>query len=174
LNSAFLTCDAAPMTTTDSEHPISERNTAIAQRFWDALYSHDWDNVASFFTADANYVDVGTGETGGGAHGPEQIVARLRLGLDPVDAHVHVPGQMIAQGSAVVTEHAEEWVFSTGERILHPFCSVQVFTDDGHIERWWDYSNLSNLLNNAPSWWLDHIAQGYRELNEPVDPPAAT
>jgi limonene-1,2-epoxide hydrolase len=143
----------------------TERNKATAARFWVALYAHDWDAVASFFTTDANYVDVGTGETGGGAHGPDQIVARLRLGLDPVDAHNHVDGMVLAEGNAVITEHAEEWVFSTGERVLHPFASVMVFSEDGLIERWWDYSNLSNLLDNAPAWWIEHIAQGYRDLN---------
>ena len=34
---------------------------------------------------------------------------------------------MIAEGDIVVTEHEEEWVFHTGERILHPFASVMVF-----------------------------------------------
>jgi len=33
---------------------------------------------------------------------------------------------------------------------------------DGKITRWWDYFNLATLLDTAPQWWLDHIAQGYR------------
>ena len=139
------------------------RNKATAARYWDALYSHDWDAVAAFFAPDANYVDTGLGETLGGAHGPEEIVARLRLGLDPVEAHNHVDGLAIAEGDVVITEHAEEWVFHTGERVVHPFASVMEFDDDGLIRRWWDYSHLSNLLDNAPAWWLEHIAQGYRE-----------
>ena len=139
------------------------RNKAAAARFWEALYSHDWDAVGSFFSPTANYVDTGLGESLGGAHGPDEIVARLRLGLDPVEAHNHVDGLAIAEGDVVITEHAEEWVFHTGERIVHPFCSVMEFDDDGRIQRWWDYSHLSNLLDNAPAWWLEHIAQGYRE-----------
>ena len=71
--------------------------------------------------------------------------------------------RVVAEEHRVVTEHAEEWVFHTGERIMHPFCSVMELTDDGLIHRWWDYSNLSNLIDNAPQWWLDHIAQGYRD-----------
>ncbi len=139
------------------------RNKATAARFWGSLYSHDWEAVAGYFAADANYVDTGLGESLGGAHGPAEIVARLKLGLDPVEAHNHVEGLVIAEGAVVITEHAEEWVFHTGERIVHPFASVMEFNDDGEIERWWDYSNLPNLLDNAPAWWLEHIAAGYRD-----------
>ena len=85
------------------------------------------------------------------------------VGLDPVEAHNHVEGLVIAEGDVVITEHAEEWVFHTGERIVHPFASVMVFDGDGKITRWWDYSNLPNLLDNAPAWWLEHIAAGYRD-----------
>ena len=141
------------------------RNAATAARFWESLYTHDWEAVASFFAPTANYVDTGLGESQGGAHGPAEIVARLKLGLDPVEAHHHVEGLVVAEGHVVITEHAEEWVFHTGERIVHPFASVMVFDDDGRIERWWDYSNLPNLLDNAPAWWLEHIAQGYRDLD---------
>ena len=147
--------------TTDSEHEA--RNTATATRFWESLYSHDWEAVGGYFSPTANYVDTGMGESLGGAHGPDEIVARLHLGLDPVEAHNHVEGLVIAEGNVVITEHAEEWVFHTGERIVHPFASVMVFDDDGLIDRWWDYSNLPNLLDNAPAWWLEHIAAGYRE-----------
>ncbi len=141
---------------------IEERNKQLVAQFWDALYAHDWDAIGGFFTAEANYVDVGTGESGGGAHGPAQIVARLRLGLEPVASHTHRMGLMVAEGSTVATEHAEEWAFHTGEVILHPFTSVMELDDDGLIARWWDYSNLSNLLDNAPQWWLEHIASGWR------------
>ena len=141
---------------------VEDRNKATAARFWDALYSHDWEAIGGFFTADANYTDVGIGESGGGAWGPAQIVARLRLGLEPVERHRHEMGVMIAEGRFVVTEHAEEWAFHTGEVIMHPFTSVMEFDDDGLIARWWDYSNMSNLVDNAPSWWLEHIASGWR------------
>lgn len=143
--------------------PVPERNKEIVARFWEALYAHDWESVATFFTDDANYRDVGIGEAGGGAHGPDQIVARLRLGLDPVERHVHRPGRIVAEGDVVVTEHAEEWHFGPDDVVVHPFCSVQELDDEGRIRRWWDYSNIANLLDNAPSWWLEHIAAGWRE-----------
>ena len=140
---------------------LEERNKQLVARYWEALYSHDWDAVAGFFSAEANYADVGTGESGGGAHGPAQIVARLRLGLEPV-SNTHEPGLVVAEGSVVVTEHVEVWSFHTGEEIRHPFTSVMELDDGGLITRWWDYSNLSNLLDNAPQWWLEHIAAGWR------------
>ena len=74
-------------------------------------------------------------------------------------------GQMIAEGSVVVTEHAEEWSFHTGEVVMHPFTSVMELSD-GLIARWWDYSNLANLLENAPQWWLEHIAAGWRTAHD--------
>lgn len=153
---------APPMPSTESEKVA--RNKEIVSRYWDALYAHDWDGIASFFTDDANYVDVGIGESGGGAYGPAQIVARLRLGLEPVPEHLHHDPVLIAEGDRVVTEHKEEWVFHTGERVMHPFTSIMELTDDGKIARWHDYSNMSNLLDNAPQWWLDHIAAGWADL----------
>ena len=141
---------------------LQERNKRVVAQYWDALYAHDWDDIAGFFTAEANYVDVGTGESGGGAHGPAQIVARLRLGLEPAQSHTHEPGLVVAEGAVVVTEHVEVWNFHTGEVIRHPFTSVMELDNDGLIARWWDYSNLSNLLDNAPQWWLEHIAAGWR------------
>ena len=50
---------------TDQAENIQERNKEIVARYWDALYSHDWDVIASFFTDTANYVDTGTGESMG-------------------------------------------------------------------------------------------------------------
>jgi hypothetical protein len=29
------------------------------------------------------------------------------------------------------------------------------------IARWHDYSHLGNLIENAPQWWLEHIAKGW-------------
>lgn len=142
---------------------IEDHNKEIVARYWDTLYAHDWNGIASFFTPEANYVDTGIGEAGGGAHGPEQIVARLRLGFERV-THRHELGRLIAEGDAVVTEHAEEWTFETGEVIMHPFTSVMELDGD-KISRWWDYSNIGNLVDNAPAWWIEHIASGWRELD---------
>jgi len=68
---------------------------------------------------------------------------------------------VVAEGDLVVTEHVEQWRFHTGEVVDHPFTSVMEVRD-GRIVRWHDYSNLPNLLDHAPQWWLEHIASGYR------------
>ena len=70
-------------------------------------------------------------------------------------------GHMVAEGDIVVTEHVEQWRFHTGEVIDHPFTSVMEVRD-GRITRWHDYSHLGNLIDNAPAWWLEHIAAGWR------------
>ncbi|MFN8035502.1 MAG: nuclear transport factor 2 family protein [Acidimicrobiia bacterium] len=132
---------------------------ALIEQFWADLYRRDWDAVAGYFTADAHYVDVCAGEEG--AFGPDEIIARLRLGLEPLEAYIHHPRLMVAGDSTVVTEHAEEWHWHTGERITFPFVSVQELRD-GKITRWWDYWDLQTLLAAAPAWWVERVAGGYK------------
>jgi limonene-1,2-epoxide hydrolase len=135
------------------------RNRQVVERYWDAHFRRDWDAMARFFTDDAHYTDVGMDAVG--ATGPAEIIARLQLGIGPLDGYYHFPRHMIAEGDLVVTEHVEQWRFHTGEVIDHPFTSVMEVRD-GHITRWHDYSHLGNLIDNAPSWWLEHIAAGWR------------
>ena len=110
------------------------------------MYAHDWEAVGGFFTAEAHYMDVGTSESGGGAHGPAQIVARLRLGLEPVERHTHEPGLVVAEGSVVVTEHLEVWWFHTGEVVRHPFTS-----GDGTRRRRADHPVVGLLQHVEPA-----------------------
>lgn len=135
------------------------RNRQVVERYWDHHFRRDWDVMARFFTADCHYVDTGIDDAG--AIGPDEILARLRLGIEPLEGYVHYPKHVVAEGDLVVTEHVEQWRFHTGEVIDHPFTSVMEVRD-GRICRWHDYSHLGNLLDNAPAWWLEHIAAGYR------------
>ncbi len=134
-------------------------NRQIVERYWDAHFQRDWDTMATFFAPHAHYTDVGLDATG--ATGPEEIIARLRLGIEPLEDYLHYPKHMVAEGSIVVTEHMEEWRFHTGERVEHPFTSVME-VEDGSIVRWHDYSHLGNLLDQAPAWWIEHISKGFR------------
>ncbi len=127
--------------------------------YWDAHFERDWEKMATFFTGDAHYTDVGIDATG--ATGPAEIIARLRLGIEPLSQYEHFPKNVIAEGHLVVTEHMERWSFHTGEVIDHPFTSVME-VDNGLITRWHDYSHLGNLLDQAPAWWIEHIAAGFR------------
>lgn len=132
-------------------------NKAVVQRFWDALAIRDWDAMAALLTDDAHYTDVGVGDPGG--VGPEGVLARLRMGLEPLEAYEHIGDTlMIGEGDVVMTEHGERWTFPTGEVIDHRFVSVTELRD-GRICRWHDYSNIANITDNAPAWWLEHIME---------------
>jgi limonene-1,2-epoxide hydrolase len=135
-------------------------NKAIVERFWAALYARDWDAIGSFFGPTSEYTDVAS-PADDVAVGPAQIVARLRLGIEPITSYDHDLRLMIAEGDVVVTEHAETWRWKTGEEVTLPFVSVQEL-HDGTITRWWDYWSLDMLLGSAPQWWIEHIMVGWK------------
>jgi limonene-1,2-epoxide hydrolase len=134
-------------------------NKAIVTRFWAALYARDWDGIESFFGEDSEYTDVPS-PPDDVARGPDLILARLRLGLEPIAGYEHDLRLMVAEGDTVITEHAETWHWHTGEEVTLPFVSVHELRD-GTIVRWWDYWDLQTLMNAAPSWWIEHIMEGY-------------
>ncbi|HJM29078.1 MAG: nuclear transport factor 2 family protein [Acidimicrobiales bacterium] len=135
-------------------------NKEIVEQYWNVHFDRKWNEMAAFFSNDAHYTDVGLDAVG--ATGPEEIILRLRLGIEPLSGYIHYPKNMICEGNMVVTEHVEQWQFHTGEIIDHPFTSVMEFSD-GLICRWHDYSHLGNLLDQAPDWWLEHIVNGWRK-----------
>jgi ketosteroid isomerase-like protein len=138
----------------------ADLNREVVGRFWEALYARDWDALRGFFAPEAEYTDVPTPDDDV-AVGPDQIVARLRLGLEPLEAIVHHPRHTVAEGDLVYTEHEEEWRWPSGEQVTIKFVSAQELRD-GLIVRWWDYPDLQKLLGAAPQWWIEHIMQGYR------------
>lgn len=134
-------------------------NKERVRAFWAALYARDWEDIASFFGPDSEYTDVPS-PADDMAVGPKLIVARLRLGLERISGYEHSLRLMVAENDTVVTEHAETWMWHTGEQVTLPFVSVQELRD-GTIVRWWDYWDLQTLMNAAPDWWIEHISQGY-------------
>ena len=139
---------------------MSEANKAVVRRLWAALYDrHDFDEVGSLFASDGYYCDMPHPDQG--ATGPQEVAARLRLGLEKLEAHHHDIEGMVAEGDTVVTEHTEHWHFPTGERVSLPFVSVHRFRD-GQIVQWRDYWNWDTLMSGVPGWWLEEIAVGYR------------
>ena len=133
-------------------------NRAVIEQFWKDLYARDYDKVGAYFTEDGHYTDVPA--PGAGAVGPEAVAARLRLGLGPLSGYIHHLKNIVADGDVVVTEHAEEWHWETGEQVVLPFVSVHEFRD-GKICRWHDYWDFNTLMRAAPQWWLEHIAKGF-------------
>jgi ketosteroid isomerase-like protein len=133
----------------------TQANKDIVNRYWEALAARDWEGMKALLTDDAHYTDVGT--IGNGGVGPEGVTRRVRIGLEPLSGYSHLPGtNMVAEGDLVMTEHTERWEFHTGEVIEHSFVSVTQLRD-GKICRWHDYSNIPNISDNAPKWWLEHI-----------------
>jgi limonene-1,2-epoxide hydrolase len=129
-------------------------NKALVAKFWETLYTRDWDAVAAFFDEDSHYEDVPTPDAG--ADGVANIVKRLKIGLDGIESFGHETRTMIADGDVVMTEHTETWNFHTGESVANPFVSVHVIAD-GKIKEWRDHWDLQTLLGGAPQWWLDRI-----------------
>jgi ketosteroid isomerase-like protein len=134
-----------------------DENKAIVLRFWDALATRYWEGMEALVTDDAHYTDGGP--PGPGGTGPKGVTGRVKIGLEPLSGYEHLDGtNMIAEGDLVMTEHTERWIFHTGEVIDHSFVSVTQLRD-GKIFRWHDYSNIPNITDNAPAWWLEHIVK---------------
>jgi limonene-1,2-epoxide hydrolase len=138
-------------------HAMSEGILATATRFWSTLYARDWDGLAAFFDATSLYYDVPTGASAA-ARGPKAIEARLRLGIEPLERYEHHLREMAANDDVVITEHQEDWYFPTGEIIELPFVSVQ-HIKDGVISLWKDYWDFGTLMNGAPDWWHERLAE---------------
>jgi limonene-1,2-epoxide hydrolase len=137
--------------------PDASAHRRLIEGFWGDLYRRDFEKVGSYFAEDGLYEDVPTPDRG--ARGPAQVAARLRLGLEPLADYQHRIRHIVADGDLVVTEHAEEWRWHTGESVVLPFVSVHEIRS-GKIARWTDYWDLNTLLGAAPGWWLERIAKG--------------
>ena len=127
----------------------------LVERFWHTLYvERDLDAIGAMFSDDGVYSDVPVDD--GGAHGPRQIAARLRIGFEPIQSFDHVIHRIVVDGDTAMTEHAETWHFDDDHEVTLPFVSVQEI-HDGKFTLWRDYSNINTLLDNAPPWWIEHI-----------------
>ena len=129
--------------------------TTVTTALWDAVYRRDWDRIAAHLADDAIYFDVPTGPTTA-AKGPEAIVGRLRLGLEPLTRYEHVEGRVVATGDIVMIEHAERWGWETGEEVTLPFCTVHRVAG-GRVALWKDYWSYDHLLAAAPEWWKERL-----------------
>ena len=132
-----------------------DESVALVEKFWNTLYvDRDLDAIGAMFTEDGFYTDVPIDD--GGATGPAQIAARLRIGFGPVQSFDHVIHRIVVDGDTVITEHAETWHFDDEVSVTLPFVSVQEIRD-GQFVLWRDYSNINTLLDSAPPWWIEHI-----------------
>jgi ketosteroid isomerase-like protein len=145
---------------------MSEReNKEIVARMWQALYAKDFAGVASAIAPRGHYEDVPTPDRG--ATGPENVVKRLRVGLDPVERFEHEVHRVVAEGDTVVVEHTETWHFATGEKLTNDFVTIHEVRG-GKIWLWRDYWDLNRMMAQAPKWWIERLAQ--HDPSEWADP----
>ena len=134
----------------------SDTNKQLVDRMWQALYRKDWEGLKACLAPDAHYEDVPAPDPG--ATGPDNVVKRLRIGLDHVERFEHDIHRVIADGDDVIVEHTETWHFGTGEKLTNHFVTVHEIRD-GKIALWRDYWDINTMMAQAPKWWLEKIAQ---------------
>ena len=133
-----------------------EQNKKVVAEMWEALYRKDFEGVAACIAPDGHYEDVPAPDSG--ATGPENVVKRLRIGLDPVARFEHDIHRVVADGDDVVIEHTETWHFETGESLTNHFVTVHEVRD-GKIALWRDYWDINTMMAQAPKWWIERLAK---------------
>jgi limonene-1,2-epoxide hydrolase len=108
-------------------------------------------------SADCIYVDMPVGPTLA-ARGPDDIVKRLKVGLEPLAGYENHDGVLVATGADVIYEHSETWRWSTGETALLRFVSVHR-VEDGKVTLWKDYWDMGSMTAQAPPAWLEDLAK---------------
>jgi limonene-1,2-epoxide hydrolase len=122
---------------------------------WKALSDRDWDSVKSFLSDGCLYVDMPM--PAASARGRENVMTRLKIGLESLSSYVNHDGLLLSNGVDVIYEHSETWGWHSGETVRLPFVSVHRVEDD-EITLWKDYSDFSTLLSAAPPSYLETLA----------------
>lgn len=123
---------------------------------WRALSERDWDRVQTYLAPGCIYADMPVGPAAA-ARGPEDIVKRLKIGLEVLAGYENHDGLLVADGPNVMYEHSETWTWPTGEVAVLPFVTVHEVIDD-RITIWKDYWDMSALATFAPPNWLADFA----------------
>jgi limonene-1,2-epoxide hydrolase len=123
---------------------------------WKALSARDWDGVKASVSDDCIYADMPVGPTAA-ARGPEDIVKRLKIGIEPLASYENHDGVLVSDGSNVMYEHSETWVWPTGETALLRFVTVHR-VENGKVTIWKDYWDMSGLTATAPPSWMEDFA----------------
>jgi limonene-1,2-epoxide hydrolase len=123
---------------------------------WQALSGRDWEAVKTFLSADCVYVDMPVGPTLA-ARGPDDIVKRLKVGLELLADYQNHNGVLVSNGSDVMYEHSETWRWTSGETAVLHFVSVHR-VNDGKVSLWKDYWDMGGMTAQAPPTWLEDLA----------------
>ena len=78
---------------------------------WKVLSARDWESVKTLLSDDCIYADMPLGPTLA-ARGPEHIVKRLKVALEPLASYVNHEGLLVSNGCDVMYEHSETWALS--------------------------------------------------------------
>lgn len=123
---------------------------------WKALSNRNWETLKTFVSDDCIYVDMPVGPAAA-ARGPENIVKRLKIGLEPLAGYENHDGVLVSNGTDAMYEHSETWTFKTGESGVLRFVTVHKVVD-GKITLWKDYWDMNGLTSFAPPTWLEELA----------------
>jgi limonene-1,2-epoxide hydrolase len=141
-----------------TDDPTADQDAKDAVRgLWQALSKRDWEAVKTFLSPDCLYVDMPVPALA--ARGPDDIVKRLQLGLEPLAGYENHDGVLVANGSDVIYEHSETWTFASGERGVLRFVTVHR-VQDGEITVWKDYWDMNTLVSFAPPSHFENLATG--------------
>jgi limonene-1,2-epoxide hydrolase len=132
-------------------------NKKTVETMWKALSAFDWETLKSCLHPEIHYQDVPTDDPG--AHGPENTVKRLRVAFDHLDEHGHILHHIASDDDVVFLDHTEFWIFKTGERVEHTFCTMHEMKD-GKIAKWSDYWDVNKFVSQFPPSFLEVMAKG--------------
>ena len=127
------------------------------REFWKTLSARNYERAKTFLADDCIYYDDPVGPAAA-ARGPEDAMKRLRIAWDALSHYENHDGLLLTNGTDVMYEHSETWVWPTGERATLPFVSVHRVRD-GRITLWKDYWDMGTLANQAPPTWMDDLAK---------------
>ena len=134
-----------------------ETNRATVEAMWKALSAKDWDTLKAQLHPEIHYEDIPTEDPG--AHGPENVVKRLRIAFDHLIDHQHTIHHIACEGEVVFLDHTEVWTFTEGEKATNPFCTMHEMRD-GKIVKWSDYWDVQSFVGQFPPYFLEVMAQG--------------
>lgn len=123
---------------------------------WKALSARDWELLNTYLSEDCIYLDMPVGPTAA-AKGPDDIVKRLKIGLEPLASYENFSGLLLENGRDAMYEHHEKWHWASGECAVLKFVSVHRIEAD-KITLWKDYWDMGALADHAPPNWMADFA----------------
>lgn len=122
---------------------------------WKALSARDWELLKTHLADDCIYADMPVGPALA-ARGPDDIVKRLKVGLEPLASYENHDGTLVSNGADVMYEHSETWGWHSGETAVLRFVTVHR-VENGKITVWKDYWDMSGLTATAPPTWMEEL-----------------